>query len=413
MTHFEAEDEALARIYKEDGGGVLSVLIGQLRDFDLAEDALHDAVAEAVVNWRRNGPPRNGAAWLLTVARRRAIDRIRRLATARNEAIQNALMAQLTPAPYEAEEEQPIPDERLRLIFTCCHPALGRDAQVALTLRTLGGLSTPEIARAYLVSEATMSQRLVRAKGKIRAAAIPYEVPVGADVAERLVSVLDVLYTDLQRGLFGNRGVESESSGLMPGSHSSEPRSLRAYAPPGVRGLVGAHVVTRRPARTAGDGGYVPIAEQNRSRWNRELIEQGTKLLLYCLGQRRPGPFQIQAALSAVHAEAPSIGETDWEQISGLYAALYEMTPTAVVTLNRAVALANAKSPEVGLELLETVTDLLHDYQPLHAARADLLRRCGRYADESNAYARAIALSTNVSERRFLELRLAAAAKIA
>ena len=415
MTHFEAEDEALARIYKEDGGGVLSVLIGQLRDFDLAEDALHDAVAEAVVNWRRNGPPRNGAAWLLTVARRRAIDRIRRLATARNEAIQNALMAQLTPAPYEAEEEQPIPDERLRLIFTCCHPALGRDAQVALTLRTLGGLSTPEIARAYLVSEATMSQRLVRAKGKIRAAAIPYEVPVGADVAERLVSVLDVLYLIFNEGFSATAGSSPSRADLCQEAIRLSRVLYELMPHPESGGLLALMLLhdARRAARTAGDGGYVPIAEQNRSRWNRELMEQGTKLLLYCLGQRRPGPFQIQAAISAVHAEAPSIGETDWEQISGLYAALYEMTPTAVVTLNRAVALANAKSPEVGLELLETVTDLLHDYQPLHAARADLLRRCGRYADASNAYARAIALSTNVSERRFLELRLAAAAKIA
>lgn len=409
MTQFTAEDEALARIYREDAGGVLSVLVGQLRDFDLAEDALQDAMAEAVVSWRRDGPPRNGAGWLLTAARRRAIDRIRRSVTARDEATRRELLARLEDDGGEAEGDQPIPDERLRLIFTCCHPALGQEARVALTLRTVCGLSTPEIARAYLVSDVTMSQRLVRAKNKIRATAIPYEVPDGPELAERLASVLDVIYLIFNEGFAATEGASPTRADLCLEAIRLNRILYQLMPNPESGGLLALMLLhdARRDARTDDTGAYIPIAEQDRTRWNCELVDQGTKLLLHCLGQHRPGPFQVQAAISAVHAEAPSIDATDWVQIAGLYAALSEMAPTAVVTLNRAVAVANAETAEAGLALLETVARELDDYQPLHAARADLLKRCGRCSEAASAYRRAIALSANASERDFLERRLA------
>ena len=409
MQHLVTENEALARVYKDDAGGVLSVLIGQLRDFDLAEDALQDAIAEALISWPRDGPPRNGAGWLLTVARRRAIDRIRRSVAARDEATQRALLAQLEDDNGETEGDQPIPDERLRLIFTCCHPALSQVAHVALTLRSLCGLSTQEIARAYLVSDATMGQRLVRAKNKIRASAIPYEVPDGDALAERLESVLDVIYLIFNEGFAATEGAEPTRADLCLEAIRLGRLLYQLMPHPEVGGLLALMLLhdARRGARSDAAGAYVPIAEQDRTRWNRDLVDEGTRLLLLCLSRRRPGPFQVQAAISAVHAEAPSADATDWTQIAGLYAALAEMVPTAVVTLNRAVAVANAETAEAGLALLETVAGELKDYQPLHAARADLLRRCGRNADAAAAYRQAITLSTNASERDFLERRLA------
>lgn len=409
MEHLVAENEALARVYREDAGSVLSVLIGQLRDFDLAEDAFQDAIAEALISWPRDGPPHNGAGWLLTVARRRAIDRIRRSVAARDESTQRELLAQLEGDEGEAEGDQPIPDERLRLIFTCCHPALSQDAHVALTLRSLCGLSTQEIARAYLVSDVTMGQRLVRAKNKIRASAIPYEVPDGDALAERLESVLDVIYLIFNEGFAATEGTNPTRADLCLEAIRLSRILYQLMPHPEVGGLLALMLLhdARRGARTNDTGAYIPIAEQDRTRWNHDLVDEGTKLLLHCLSRRRPGPFQVQAAISAVHAEALSADATDWKQIAGLYAALAEMVPTAVVTLNRAVAVANAESAEAGLALLETVADALQAYQPLHAARADLLKRCGRNGDAADAYRQAIALSANASERDFLTRRLA------
>lgn len=408
MTALARQDEMLARVHKEDAGTVLAILIRQLGDFDLAEDALQDAISDALVSWRRDGPPRNGAAWLLTAARRRAIDRIRRAATARNEAAQRQILAQLEEVG-EAEADQPIPDERLRLIFTCCHPALRQDVRVALTLKTLCGLSTAEIARAYLVAETNMAQRLVRAKTKIRDAGIAYEVPDGVALAERLGSVLDVLYLIFNEGFSATAGPEPTRADLCLEAIRLGRVLYHLMPHPEIGGLLALMLLHdgRRPARSTGNGEYIPIAEQDRSLWNRALLEEGKTMLLSCLAKRRPGPFQVQAAISAVHADASTSDDTDWPQIAGLYAALSDMAPSPIVTLNRAVAVAHAGTPEAGLDLIATVADDLADYQPLHAARANLLKRCGREREAADAYRIAIALSTNRSERAFLERRLA------
>ena len=406
---FAAGDEALARVYREDAGGVLAVLIGQFRDFDLAEDALQDALSEALPRWRVDGPPENGAGWLLTVARRRAIDRIRRAVTTQDDANQREILNRLEDTDAEAEADQPIPDERLRLIFTCCHPALAPEAQVALTLRTLCGLSTAEIARAYLVPEATMGQRISRAKKKISATAIPYEVPADKKLEARLVSVLDSIYLIFNEGFSATAGDHPIRADLCLEAIRLGRILFRLMPHPEVVGLLALMILhdSRRNARTDEQGTYIPIAYQDRGLWDRGRIDEGTTLLLTCLGQRRPGPIQIQAAISAVHAEARDPAETDWTQIAGLYGALSEMAPSAVVTLNRAVALSHAATLEAGLALAETVADELRAYQPFHAAHANLLKRCGQLASAANAYRRAIALSTNSSEQEFLEHRLA------
>lgn len=404
MPHTSSVDTALARIQTQDAGGVLAVLIGQLRDFDLAEDALQDAMAEALVAWRRDGLPRNCSGWLLTVARRRAIDRIRRSATAQKDANRQEILRQLEHRDDEAEADHPIPDERLRLVFTCCHPALRQEAQVALTLRTLCGLSTAEIARAYLVSDTSMSQRLVRAKHKIRTTAIPYAVPEGSALGERLASVLDVIYLIFNEGFAATQGAQTTRADLCLEAIRLGRIVYQLMPLPETGGLLALMLLhdARRPARADGTGAYIPISEQDRHLWNQDLIDEGKTLLLACLGQRRPGPFQIQAAISAVHADANHAQETDWPQIAGLYAALSAMTPSPIVTLNHAVALANAVDANAGLALLETVGEALADYQPLHAARADLLKRSGRTGEAIIAYDRAIALSTNTAGRNFL-----------
>lgn len=406
---FTDKDEALARVYQDDAGGVLSVLIGQFRDFDLAEDALQDALSEAITGWRRDGPPRNGAAWLLTVARRRAIDRIRRSATTHDDANQQEILLRLENADEDPEADQPIPDERLRLIFTCCHPALAAEARVALTLRTLCGLSTTEIARAYLVPETTMGQRISRAKQKISATAIPYEVPEDKNLEMRLVSVLDCIYLIFNEGFSATEGTSPVRSDLCLEAIRLGRILYQLMPHPEVGGLLALMILhdARREARTSDTDTYIPIADHDRARWDRTKIKEGTELLLTCLGQSRPGPFQIQAAISAVHAEAEDAEDTDWPQIAGLYGALSQMMPSPVVTLNHAVAVANAETPEAGLALAGTVADDLGNYQPFYAAFADLLRRAGRSAEAEEAYRKAISMSSNLSEKQFLEKQLA------
>lgn len=406
---FTDQDEALARVYQEDAGGVLSVLIGQFRDFDLAEDALQDAISEAITGWRRDGPPRNGAAWLLTVARRRAIDRIRRSATALDDANQQEILLRLEDEDETTETDQPIPDERLRLIFTCCHPALAPEARVALTLRTLCGLTTPEIARAFLVPDSTMGQRLSRAKKKISATAIPYEIPDGPELETRLNSVLNCIYLIFNEGFAATHGASPVRADLCLEAIRLGRILYQLMPHPEVGGLLALMILhdARRPARTEQADTYIPIADQDRARWDQARIQEGTELLLTCLGQSRPGPFQVQAAISAVHAEAGTANETDWPQIAGLYGALSEMMPSPVVTLNQAVAVSHAETPEAGLKLAGTVAKALRTYQPFHAAHADLLRRAGRLSDAAQAYDKAIEMSSNDAERKFLETRRA------
>lgn len=405
----QSVDAYLAGIFREDAGRVLSALIAQLRDFDLAEDALQDAVSSAVTAWRRDGLPANGAAWLLTVARRKAIDRLRRNAV--RDAPQNvqAIVDELEQSVTEPEDAQEIPDERLRLIFTCCNPALNQPAQVALTLRTLCGLSTREIARAFLVPEATMAQRLVRAKGKISKAGIPYKVPEAPHLAERLEAVLATIYLIFNEGYAATDGDVPVRADLCEEAIRLGRLLLMLTPAPEAGGLLALMLLhdSRRAARHDAEGEMIALDAQDRGLWNRSRIDEGTHLLRASLGRNRPGPYQVQAAISALHAEAASFAETDWPQIAGLYSALEQMSPSPVVTLNRAVAVSHGGSVREALEVLESVAPSLEGYQPMLAARADFLRRLGEDAAAGAAYRAALALTTNTAERGFLEKQLA------
>lgn len=409
MSERRTQDRAVDRVYRREGGKILAALIKQFGDFDLAEDALHDAVAEALIVWRRDGRPRNGGAWLMTVSRRRAIDRLRRSAVRRDAGGLEGAEWLRVPPPEEPELDAAIPDERLRLIFTCCHPALAPDARVALTLRTLCGLTTGEIARAFLVGETTMAQRLVRAKKKIRQARIPYQIPEQDQLGDRLASVLDVVYLIFNEGYAASRGEEPTRADLCEEAIRLGRVLYRLMPEPEAGGLLALMLLhdSRRAARSATGGELVPLEKQDRSLWNRAAIAEGSSLLRHCLRLGRPGPFQIQAAISAVHGEAADWAETDWPQIARLYGALAELEPSPIVTLNRAVAISHASGAEDGLRLLRTVAAELDDYQPFHAAHADLLRRLGRGSEAVAAYRRALDLTTNAAEREWLERRLA------
>ena len=394
-----ALDEAeVGRIFREESGHSVASLIRVFGDIDVAEDAVQDAFAIALRKWPRESLPPNPGGWITTTARNRGIDRLRRESRGRELLGELAVLSSGGDDHGEPEEDVPVHDDRLRLIFTCCHPALSREAQVALTLRLLGGLSTEEVARSFLVAEPTMAKRLVRAKRKIKAARIPYRAPADHELPDRLPPVLAVVYLTYNAGL---------TSAAEPGLCAEAIRLARILVTlmpdePEVSGLLALLLLTdsRRASRRRPDGSLVVLSEQDRSRWERASIEEGQAIVRRCLRRGRPGPYQLQAAINAVHADAATFEETDWPQILGLYDQLLALAPTPVVSLNRAIAVGEVEGPAAALELVDELD--LEGYYPFHATRADLLQRLGRPGEAATEYERAAALAPTDAERDFL-----------
>jgi RNA polymerase sigma-70 factor (ECF subfamily) len=396
-------------VYRDESRRVLATLIRLLGSFERAEEAMHDAFAAAMQQWPRDGIPGNPRAWLVTTGRFKAIDGIRR--RARFDASLVEIAQQLEAETAEGNEPDEIEDDMLRLVFTCCHPALSPEAQMALTLREVCGLTTEEIARAFLTTPSTIAQRIVRAKAKIRDAHIPYEVPARAQLPERLASVLHVVYLMFNEGYFASAG-DSLTRPDLSGQALRLGRLLMGLLPePEVMGLLALMLLheSRRAARTTSAGEVVLLEEQDRSLWDRALIEEGSALVRRALASQRFGPYTVQAAIVAVHADAPSAAETNWAEIVGLYDLLLRLEPSPVVELNRAVALAMRDGPEAGLAVVDALIadGRLARYGLAHAVRADLCRRLGRFDEARKEYERALALTEQGAERRFLERRIA------
>ena len=398
-------------VFRSESGRIIAGLIRVSRSFDLAEEAMQDAFAAAVVNWQADGVPDNPAAWITATARRKLIDYARREQTRRNNEGQLLYEYESRPSAIDDDMNQPFEDDRLSLIFTCCHPAINMEAQIALTLRTLGGLTTTEIARAFLVPEATLAQRLVRAQRKIQQARIPYQVPAPGSLPERLSAVQKVLYLIFNEGYSASSGdsllrrelcaeairLARTLIELMP--HNPENLALLA--------LMLLHD-SRRDARSTRDGQLIPLEEQDRSLWHRDQIDEGVRLVERALGRRNVGPYQLQGAIAAIHAEARTAAETDWKQIAALYAILNTAQASPIVALNHAVAVAMSEGLELGLAMIEELGACgeLNSYHLCHAARADLLRRMGRNPEAIESYRRALALASNAVELRYLGRRL-------
>ncbi|MFO0513460.1 MAG: RNA polymerase sigma factor [Rhodobacterales bacterium] len=397
-----AVSKLLDTLARDDRGRLLSALIARVRDFSLAEEALQEAMISALAHWTRNGLPSAPTNWLLQVAYRKAIDRLRQ---GKSQARLAQDLLPLLGDEAQEDETQTIPDERLRLIFTCCHPALEPKSQIALTLRTLGGLSTGEIARAFLDQEATMGQRLSRAKAKIAAAGIPYAVPEPPEWPGRLNQVLAVIYLIFNAGYTAGPGLGRDLAeeaiwlgGLLDQLRPDDPE---------IEGFRALMLIThaRRAARIDAEGTTVPLSDQNRQHWDSAAITSGLDLVERALSRSQPGPYQIKAAIAACHCEGVT---SDWPQIAALYETLLEFEPTEIIQLNHAVAIAEAGALKQGFAKLETLSDMLSDYQPFHAARAELLTRLGRKSEAAEAYAKAIALSLSTADARFLTKRNAA-----
>ena len=410
----ESLNQAQARVeevYRNESRQVLATLIRLLGDFDAAEEALHEAFVAATEQWPRDGVPANPRAWLVSTGRFKAIDGMRR--RARHDASLNELAKHIettTSDPLEQDDEH-IADDRLRLIFTCCHPALTSEVQMALTLREVCGLTTEEIARAFLTKPATIAQRIVRAKAKIRDACIPYEVPSPSDLPDRLDTVLHVVYLVFNEGYSASFGTSLTRADLSGEAIRLSRLLLQLLTEPEVMGLLALMLLheSRRAARTSETGDLILLEHQDRSLWNQDHIREGVGLIERALTSRRFGPYTLQAAIAAVHAEAPSVAETDWAQIVALYDLLMRVDPSPIVALNRAVAVAMRDGPAKGLELVDALLEggELADYHLAHAARADLCRRLGKSSEARASYEQALALTKQEPERRFLENRLA------
>ncbi|MEO7111512.1 MAG: RNA polymerase sigma factor [Polyangiaceae bacterium] len=400
---------AIAHAFRKEYGRAVAVLTRVLGDIDLAEDAVQDAFAIATVRWPVSGVPPSVAGWIINTAKNKAIDHLRREASRADKHAE--AMARLSDDTPETEDEGIVHDDQLRMIFTCCHPSMAMSAQVALTLRLVAGLTTEEIARAFFVPEATMAQRLLRAKGKIRDAKIPYRVPSEADLASRVQAVLSVVYLIFNEGHTASSGDRLSREDL--GSEAIRlGRLLVELLPndPEVRGLLALMLLveSRRLSRTTSSGDLVLLKDQDRASWQRDLLDEGQAIIRALLTRNEPGPYQIQAAINAVHSDAKTAEATDWPQIVALYDQLTHFTPTPIVALHRAVAVAEVKGPQAGLELVDVLG--LTDYYLFHAVRADLLRRLDRKHEAALAYAAAIERSENVAERAFLQRRLDALA---